>query len=42
MVGKLTCPVCGYGLAMRVTSCPHCRKKAKKLSDAARRERESA
>ena len=33
---KLNCPDCGYGMAFRATSCAHCRKKAKKLAEAAR------
>ncbi len=39
---RLTCPVCGYGMAMRVTTCAHCRKIAKKLAEIARKDLESA
>jgi predicted RNA-binding Zn-ribbon protein involved in translation (DUF1610 family) len=39
---KLTCPDCGYGMAMRVTTCAHCRKIAKKLAEIVRRDMESA
>lgn len=26
-MAKRYCEVCGYGLAMRARSCPHCRKR---------------
>ena len=32
----INCPDCGYGMALRATSCAHCRKIAKKLAEAAR------
>jgi len=41
-MARLTCSVCGYGMAMRVKTCAHCRKIEKKLAEIARRDMESA
>jgi len=41
-MAKLNCSVCGYGMAMGVTTCAHCRKISKKLAEISRRDLESA
>ena len=41
-MAKLTCSVCGYGMAMGVTTCAHCKRISKKLAEIARRDQESA